>query len=267
MAGLTLAATLARASCDVTLFEAATHFEDIGAGIQLSPNATSVLDALGFDLSALPAMRPDVIEVHSFKGPRLMSLPIAQNAHAPYLHLHRADLIEFLVDTAQRAGVKMAMNSRGLIEKDKQGFSLKLGKQKQRFDLCIAADGVHSATARGAHLGKETRGTAWRAVIKASAVSDWARSTPSLIIGKARHIVTYPIRDGALINIVAVEDRIYDAKDGWDIKVPVDHLRTTFSDFGPQALDLLRNVTTTRRWALNTHIAVSYTHLTLPTIA
>ena len=74
IAGLTAAIACRRKGFNVTLYEAAPAIEEVGAGIQLSPNATSRLIALGLDLSGLEAMRPEQTELHSFNGFRLMRM-------------------------------------------------------------------------------------------------------------------------------------------------------------------------------------------------
>ena len=259
VAGLTLAATLARASCEVVLYEQAAHFEDIGAGVQLSPNATSVLRELGFDLHRLEAERPTAIDVHSFKGPRLMSLPIAQSDQAPYLHIHRADLIALLSAAAERAGVTFKMKSQAKIGCDQAGFFMAVGAKNNRFDLCVAADGVHSAEAGALRGPAIPKGTAWRALGASVDLPSWARNAPRVIIGPKRHIVTYPLRGGEVVNIVAVENHIYDQKDGWAHAIDGDVLRAAFADFGADATALLAPITSARRWTLNTHIGAVMT--------
>ena len=97
--GLTAALALAKAGLSVTVLEQADGLGEVGAGLQVSPNATRVLFHLGLEkaLSAL-AFRPEAVEARGWRQGQVISradLGAAAQARYgfPYLHMHRADLI------------------------------------------------------------------------------------------------------------------------------------------------------------------------------
>ena len=99
---MTTALVLANAGFRVTLFEKAEGFETLGAGIQLSPNATSVLQSLGLanKLRAV-ATQPSAIRIENgIVGWHLATIPLGEELQArhknPYLLVHRADLQQIL---------------------------------------------------------------------------------------------------------------------------------------------------------------------------
>ena len=253
IAGLTAAVGLAKIGWRVSVFEAAHKFEDVGAGIQLSQNATYCLMQLGLDLSQLPAMRPDATELYSFKGPRLMTVRHDQSGDAPYLQTHRADLIAFLVTAAETAGVEIHLSAEAVIKaKDHGQYHVDVNGAEHNFELVVSADGVHStAVARDDH--PKSSAVAWRGLIDRDLAPDRFKSGPQVILGPRRHIVTYPLRDGALINLVAVEEVSGEAEQGWLHSADPAELRAIFADFGHATHELLQSVRSVRRWALTPH--------------
>ena len=108
--GLAAALALARRGARVRVFEQAERLGEIGAGIQLGPNAVAVLEALGRrDAVAAQASAPAAIELRDHRGGRLVArVPLGQTTVArygrPYWHLHRADLLAALTAGVVEAG-------------------------------------------------------------------------------------------------------------------------------------------------------------------
>jgi salicylate hydroxylase len=227
--GLTAALALAQGGFRVSLIEQTETLEETGAGIQVSPNATRILLALGLgDRLRADCVAPDAIEVHSASGRRLVTIPLGASAEkrygAPYWVTHRADLQAALLEAVRAHpditlslgtrvedfvlhgnGVSVACR-RGAETADQQGIAL------------VAADGLWSGLRT--RLGYDVqprfrRRTAWRALLPAEHVASEFRSPRvHLWLGRNAHLVHYPVRGGALINIVAiVRDRM--AKPGW----------------------------------------------------
>jgi len=100
--GLTAALCCLHFGHDVTIFEQAEALAEVGAGIQIPPNAMKVFQALGIEaLIAKNAFRPEAIEARmGDTGKHIFTIPLAQQAidrwGAPYLHIHRADYIAAL---------------------------------------------------------------------------------------------------------------------------------------------------------------------------
>ena len=109
IAGLSAAVALKRAGFSVTVFERETVLQPLGAGIQLGPNATRILEDWDLDLLA-SAAEPEAIELHNAQSGRFLnSIPLMRAARArygaPYVTLLRADLQKALLSRAQELGI------------------------------------------------------------------------------------------------------------------------------------------------------------------
>ena len=124
-------------------------------------------------------------------------------------------------------------------------------QQPAGVDWVVAADGGRSAVRpllNGEELLGFTHQVAWRATIPWNRNLDTPRA--HLTMGPGRHVVTYPLRDQRLLNIVAVEERSDWQEEGWRLTGDPDDLRSRFSEFGGKVHDVLQQVTQTHLWAL-----------------
>ena len=221
--GLTSALALSRRGQDVELFEQADAFGEVGAGLQLSPNAMRILNALGVgDAVAARACRPVALEMRwGGSGGRIFSIPAGDGMlvkfGAPYLHCHRADLLQALLETAE-ADPRIRLNlSSQVIEVLNGADELRVGLMDGRVvdaDLVVGADGVRSAVRRhvvGSERATFTGCVAWRLTAPAAGLKKhFPEPKATVWVGPGKHAVTYPVRNGELINFVGVVER-----DGW----------------------------------------------------
>ena len=113
--GLTAAIILAQNGAVVKLVEQADAFNEIGAGLQQSPNAMHVHAAMGTDQAVIAAgFEPEFAALRDYEtGHALLTTPLTDMCRArygqPYIHIHRADLQDILVDAAKDAGVSLHM--------------------------------------------------------------------------------------------------------------------------------------------------------------
>lgn len=224
--GLSAALALGRQGWTVTLLEQAEAPSEVGAGIQLSPNATRVLAALGV-LPALASVgfQPQALEMRSARSGRLLlqaalGTQAEQRYGAPYLHIHRADLHRVLLDAVQALPqVRCVFGSRvSRLQQDADGVSV-VGEDGRDWqaDLLIGADGIHSAVRAalfGAEQARFTGCVAWRGIIPVERLQG-ARPAPvaALWLGPGAHFVHYYVRGGQAVNFVAVSDR-----DDWQLE-------------------------------------------------
>jgi salicylate hydroxylase len=212
IAGLSAALAMERAGFQVTLMEQAERLEEAGAGLQLSPNSTRVLESLGLGAQLQSvAMAPEAIRIMAGRSAReIARIPLGRHAvkryGAPYLTLHRADLQQVLLD-----GVRA-----------RPGIALKLGVRVENFTTqndgasvhgergiaLIGADGMWSAL-RARHAGMQrprfVRRTAWRAVLPAEGLPATYRAPfVNLWLGPDAHLVHYPVKSGKLVNVVGI---------------------------------------------------------------
>lgn len=266
IAGLTAALAMAKAGLRVTLLEQADKLLETGAGLQLSPNATRVLTSLGLRERLLPqVVAPHAIRVMSGgSGREIMRIPLAdaeKKYGAPFWVLHRADLQAALVAAAQGSmDITLKLGTR--VEDfaaHVKGVSV-LGRQdRQVFDergmVLIGADGIWSNVA--ARLKRQrpaqfSHRTAWRALVPADSVpAEFRAPFVHLWLGLDAHLVHYPLKGGALINIVGIVHDEWN-ETGWSApgepKEILRHFaRWTWHD---RARDLIATPKRWLKWAL-----------------
>ncbi len=220
IAGLTAALALTRAGIRVTVFEQAEKLEEAGAGLQLSPNGSRVLIALGLrERLASVAVAPQAIRVMAGGSAReIVRIPLGEEAErrygAPYWSIHRGDLQSALADAVRseldaklELGVRVeefAAHVNGVSVLGKRGMQV----LDERGIALIGADGIWSTVA--ARLRRQQpptfrHRTAWRALIPADAVpAEFRQPLVHLWLGQDAHLVHYPVKAGKLINIVGI---------------------------------------------------------------
>lgn len=241
IAGLTAAIALARRGARVTVLERADALREVGAGIQVSPNAVRVLRALdllpGFHARAVQS---EQVILRDSSGAQVARLDFAR--HRPndrFYFIHRARLLDLLADAARVAGVDIRLNS-------------DIAAPPDGFDLVVAADGLKSALRpllNGTEVPFFTGQTAWRAVI-----TDAGDAAPQaeVFMGPGRHLVSYPLGQNQR-NIVAVIERPDWQEEGWSHAGDPADLRSAFARFAPRVGDWLARVDQVGIWGLFRH--------------
>jgi len=263
--GLASAIALAKRGANVRVVEQAPEITEVGAGLQISPNGVAVLDALGLGERAREmAIRSRSVVLRDFRLGALV-LRVDLSKHSPdltYLLFHRADLIDLLADGARDAGVQIELGRQvANLSEDEAGVSVEFadGSQEQHA-LVIGADGLHSGMRQllnGKAAPDFTGQVAWRACVP---TTDELMPEVTVHMGPGRHLITYPLRGGQLINIVAVEERTTWADEGWNHPGDPEELRHAFSSFSPQVNYLLERVEIVKLWGLFSHPVAQYWH-------
>jgi len=214
IAGLTMALLLARHGLTATVFERAAALEEVGAGLQLSPNALRVLD----QLDLLPALRDVAVEATSVDlrrsgGWRIASVPVHADDDTPYLSIHRADLQAVLLAAVRRTpAITLQLGAElGRVSTDFSAATIEVEtngtRERDVVDLLIGADGVRSPLAKQARLAPAvpTGTTAWRTTIESADLPPELQPANVIAwLGARHHAVAYPIRAGRAVNLVMI---------------------------------------------------------------
>jgi 2-polyprenyl-6-methoxyphenol hydroxylase-like FAD-dependent oxidoreductase len=215
--GLTTALALAKRGRDVHVIERASEFGEIGAGIQIAPNASRVFDEIGVlaDLHACAVLPARIVWMDMISGKRLTDLdlgaPFLERYTFPYMVLHRSDLLDVLLRAARREARITLETGRDVVEivnSDDYVDVRCANGATYRADALVAADGLWSKGRTMIEPASEPNYDhfiAYRGAIPIASVSEHAGlDNVMLWSGPNRHFMQYPVRRGELFNQVAV---------------------------------------------------------------
>ncbi len=267
--GLTAALALARQGHSVTLVERRTGFSEVGAGLQLSPNASRILIGLGLGAALRRVVtEPERVVVRRIGSGRpigavALGAFARQRYDAPYWVAHRADLQTILLDAVRsQSSIRLVMGR--TVEEVRSGpdqatlawASASGARESLTVDAVVGADGIWSKV-RWA-LGDEALPTfhgsvAWRATLDRSAApAELAGNETGLWLGSRGHVVHYPIAGGRLINVVAI-DRDAEPVEGWAAPGKAEDLLARYASAAPLLRQLLGRPAEWLRWSLFGH--------------
>jgi salicylate hydroxylase len=263
--GLAAALFLAKVGWRVTLAEREPLLGEVGAGLQLSPNATRLLREIGIlgDLDGI-AVAPHRLRIWSATSGRMLNHALlgakaAREFGAPFLVVHRADLQNALTRRAEAHPAITLLTGHRLqdIREHADGitgiFETETGEIRLDADLLVGADGIWSRARSLCGLPAPTHysgKTAWRALIPREQAPLFAREADvNLWMGTRAHLVHYPVCGGRDINVVAIIEDAW-REEGWSAPGDPDLLAARFSDWAKPARDLIAAAEGWKRWAL-----------------
>lgn len=236
--GLAAALAAARSGWQVQVFEQASAFSEVGAGVQLGPNATRVLRALG-QLEAVQALAcvperlvaRDALHAREL-GVLTLGADFLARYGAPYLTVHRADLHAALWRGLQGLPVDLATDRRVIaVDVQRDGVRAALSEGASAVgDALIGADGLWSVV-RSALLAdappQASDHVAYRALIPMARLpAAWQAPEITAWLGPRLHVVTYPVRGGSWLNVVCVvQQQVEGPRSGWDLPGTPERLR------------------------------------------
>ena len=234
--GLSLALALARRGVGSTLIEQAGAIQAVGAGIQLSPNATRLLIGWGLETPiTAAAVEPERAEVRDAVSGRLLLTNrlggyARERWSAPYLTLTRSALQGLLLEAVEASGrVELRLGAQiAAVEVDTPAAVLESGERVVG-EALIGCDGLHSvvqAAVVGARSPRFTGQTAWRGL----ALMGEADPLVQVFTGPRSHFVRYPV-GGGLVNMVAVKQASADEVEAWDAAGTREELTAAFADW------------------------------------
>ena len=244
--GLTTALCLAKGGHKVSVFEQARgfgKFGEVGAGLQLSPNCTRVLHALGLEQPLLrSAFLPEGTQFKQWDngmliGESALGTSAVERYGYPYYHMHRQDLMRVLVEAVEEDStieLHTDVQLQGFTQND-EFVSLNSGDSSYQGDLLIGADGIHSVIRVGLWGEAKPRFTgniAWRALVPAERLpKGLIRPMSTVWCGPGKHFVHYYVRSGELVNCVCVVEKKGWEVESWTESGDYNELKSDFADW------------------------------------
>jgi salicylate hydroxylase len=272
IAGLCAALAFAERGYAVKLFEQAARIEPIGSGIQLSPNATHILERLGvLDLLKPVAVRPQAVQLKDAATlQELARVPLGQAGEvrwkAPYLVVHRGDLQNaLLARVARESEIELVTNARVTnLTPYPGGITASVdvaGKAEEESGfLMLGADGVWSTMRglSGGPAGSRFSGQlAWRATVAADSPAGIALGKIAAVdcvtafLHPGFHLVAYPMRGGAAFNLVAFTKGEAIAE-GWSRNADPAMLERAMRGTAPALAHIARDAGPWTAWPIHT---------------
>lgn len=261
--GLAAALALLRRGIEVRLYEQAAQLGEIGAGVQVTPNGAKVLMALGLEAEALRlgtrSRGKNNYLWNTAQKSVFMTLGDRANEQygAPYLTFHRADLHAMLMRAVQAlapGAIRLARRC-SAIEPTTEGVRILFDDGTSAVEpVLVGADGIHSRvrqTLFGADAAEFTGCMAWRGLIPADAIRDIADlQGGSMWLGPTAHIVTYPVRQGELLNFIGMVDRDDWLSESWTEPGTVEECLGDFEGWHEHVRRMVRHIAVPYKWAL-----------------
>jgi len=261
LGGAAAALALHRRGHEVALYEKAPELGEIGAGLNLSPNAMKAFRYLGIEDQAVETgyqAREQVIR--SFRSGRVIARPrragdIAEKYGAEFITMHRADLLNLLVSALPDRLFHTDAACTGAETRNRVALARFADGREIEADIMIGADGIHSAV-RDSVFGKtEPRFTGcicWRGLVHRDALPDPAFAQQMQAWwGPHGHIVHYPVRrDGELVNFVAHYDSDGWTGESWTYECDRSELMETYAGWNADLLGLIESSDRYYKWAL-----------------
>jgi salicylate hydroxylase len=260
IAGLTMALALARDGMHCRVFEQATLAGEVGAGVQLAPNATRLLHRLGLgDRLRDIAVLVNAIEMRRWDdNSMLRRTPLGVECEeyfgAPYYTVHRAELHRCLLERLPEGIVHLGRHCTQLREHS-GGVSVRFADgSSTTADLVVGADGIHSRV-RGLLAREEPRYSGqsiYRALIPARRVP-FLLEEPNVVLwlGPGQHCVAYPISGCDRISLAATVPEPRWGAEAWSAPGCVEDLVEAYAGWNPEVRALTLAPRTVSRWALH----------------
>jgi salicylate hydroxylase len=261
--GLTAALALSQTSHDVTVFERSAGIREIGAGVQISPNAGRLLHSLGLGAAYSEiSVNPHRVVLRRWEDDSIIRATdldesfISQH-QVPLANVARNELVEIIGNAvAARTTVTLKFSTHVVAVEPGDSSSVVLFSDgsSQTFDIVIGADGIHSVVrpcVGGIDKPRFSGSAAYRALVPRSAVEDLPIDVTNRM-GPDRHVVSYFIgRNRSHLNLVCISPEDSWESESWTEQGTMEDLYSRFEGWSPDFLSLLGRVEEpVFRWAL-----------------
>jgi salicylate hydroxylase len=258
--GMTAALAMLQRGFDVHVYEQAREFSEVGAGIQVSPNASRVLHRLGLeDALARMGVRPLAMHQRGWDdGRTLLGTPLGDTVVEafgfPHYQMHRADVLATLVRALPDERLHV---SHRLVDFTDHGDRVSLAFEdggSAEVEVLVGADGIHSTVQRllfGEQRPHFTGCIAYRGLIPAERVAELEIPVDSQVwMGPGRHFVHYYVQERHLLNWVALVEQDTWTRESWTDRGDVADAIAAYEGWHSQIRRILDCVDETFVWAL-----------------
>jgi len=266
--GLAAAVALHQRGFEVQLYERSAGLEEVGAGIQVGPNAVKVLRALGLE---------DELRRNAFEPTNMVSLkwddarlrhrePLKATATAtygaPYMTAHRADLHGMLRAALPERIIELGANCVGAATLNGTAVAHFEDGSEVEGDAVIGADGIRSAIRAqlfGADAPRFTEQMCWRCMVPMDLVPtrvgpggavELAHGEYFGWLGPNGHVICYPIGNGDMLNIFAGHVTDQWVEESWSVPSSQEELLAAYDGWNEALLGMFRNVRHLFKWGI-----------------
>ncbi|KAF8913251.1 FAD/NAD(P)-binding domain-containing protein [Gymnopilus junonius] len=276
MCGLACAVALVNVGIKVTIFEAAPKFDEVGAGVGLGSNALRALNGLGLLEAVLqkadqhsPRLR--LFEFISGTGEHETIFDYLESCgeHGNKgVGMYRPDFLDALVPLLDPNTIQFNKRCTSVHQRNSNQLLGFADGTTHEADLVIGADGIKSAVRNSAFGQYDTRlgfsgSYAYRGLVpiealKAAGVTAQIEMRPICWVGLHRHLITFPIKNNTMLNIVAFSNNdtgislLPERSHPWVEVVPARELLECYQGWGPDVVTILKSIKNPSRWSIHT---------------
>jgi salicylate hydroxylase len=258
--GLSAALSLLAAGFEVRVFERAATLGEVGAGVQVSPNASRVLHGLGLGGAlASTGVRPVALLQRRWDdGRTVLRTPLGDSLEAafgfPHYQMHRADLLAALAAALPAERLHLGHRLTGFTSHGDGVRAHFADRGDAEMDVLVGADGIHSlvrAELFGPETPRFTGCVAYRGLIPAERLRHLSLEVAAEVwMGPGRHFVHYFVSGERLVNFVAIVERDSWTRESWTDRGDIADALDAFDGWHPQVRGILGAVDETFIWAL-----------------
>ena len=258
--GLAAGLALHRRGIEFEIYEQSAELSEIGAGLNLSPNALKAFRALGMEADAIAiGYQADFQVIRNWRSGRVISRlqragDIAQRFGAAFLTIHRGDLQDIFARSLPEGRIFLGKSCTGVELGGKSAAAYFADGSQVEADVIIGADGIHSVVRESLFGPSDPRFTGcvcWRGMVPLDALPDNTKAAEMTAWwGPHGHVVHYRVRRGELVNFVAHYDSTDWTEESWTRECDRAELMDTYARWNESLLQLFDSAERYYKWAL-----------------